>query len=97
MGAVYLAEQLEPFHRMVALKVIRVGLDSEEILARFETERQALAVMDHPSIAKALDAGTTESGMPYFVMELVDGVPLNEYCDTHGLNTRQRLELFISI
>jgi tetratricopeptide (TPR) repeat protein len=97
MGAVYQAEQLEPFHRMVALKVIRLGLDSEEILARFEMERQALAVMDHPSIAKALDAGTTDSGMPYFVMELVEGVPLNEYCDTHALNTRQRLELFISI
>ena len=97
MGAVYQAEQFEPFHRTVALKVIRLGLDSEEILARFEAERQALAVMDHPSIAKALDAGTTDSGMPYFVMELVDGVPLNEYCDTHGLNTRQRLELFISI
>jgi serine/threonine protein kinase/tetratricopeptide (TPR) repeat protein len=97
MGAVYQAEQFEPFHRIVALKVIRLGLDSEEILARFETERQALAVMDHPSIAKALDAGTTDSGMPYFVMELVDGVPLNEYCDTHSLSTRQRLELFIAI
>jgi len=91
MGLVYEAEQLEPFRRMVALKVIRHGMDTHEVLARFESARQALAVMDHPNIAKALDAGTTEDGLPYSVMELVAGVPLTEYCDTHQLDVRHRL------
>jgi eukaryotic-like serine/threonine-protein kinase len=81
MGLVYEAEQLEPFRRLVAVKVIRHGMDTREVLARFESERQALAVMDHPNIAKALDAGTTEAGLPYFVMELVPGLPITTYCD----------------
>src|SRR5882724_3208549 len=97
MGLVYEAEQLEPLRRMVALKVIRFGMDSREVLARFESERQALAVMDHPNIAKALDAGTTEDGLPYFVMELVAGVPITQYCDTHQLDLRRRLELFVAV
>jgi eukaryotic-like serine/threonine-protein kinase len=97
MGLVYEAEQLEPLRRMVALKVIRRGMDTEEVLARFEGERQALAVMDHPNIARAFDAGTTEDGLPYFVMELVAGVPINEYCDTHKLDIRHRLELFVAV
>ena len=97
MGTVYEAEQLEPFRRMVALKVIRRGMDSHEVLARFESERQALAVMDHPNIAKALDAGTTDEGLPYFVMELVAGVPITEYCDRHELDVHHRLELFIAV
>jgi eukaryotic-like serine/threonine-protein kinase len=97
MGLVYEAEQLEPLRRMVALKVIRRGMDSREVLVRFESERQALAVMDHPNIAKALDAGTTEDGLPYFVMELVAGVPITEYCDVHELDVRQRLELFTAV
>jgi tetratricopeptide (TPR) repeat protein len=97
MGLVYEAEQLEPFHRMVALKVIRRGMDTHEVLARFESERQALAVMDHPNIAKALDAGTTEDGLPYFVMELVAGEPITSYCDRHQLDVRARLELFTGV
>jgi eukaryotic-like serine/threonine-protein kinase len=97
MGLVYEAEQLEPLRRMVALKVIRRGMDSREVLARFESERQALAVMDHPNIAKALDAGTTEDGLPYFVMELVAGVPITDYCDTEQLDIRRRLELFVAV
>ncbi|HEY7481129.1 MAG TPA: serine/threonine-protein kinase [Gemmatimonadales bacterium] len=97
MGLVYEAEQLEPLQRTVALKLIRHGMDSDEVLARFESERQALAVMDHPNIARALDAGTTEDGLPYFVMELVPGVPVTEYCDTHQFDVRRRLELFIAV
>jgi len=97
MGLVYEAEQLEPFRRMVALKVIRYGMDSREVLARFESERQALAVMDHPNIAKALDAGRTEDGLPYFVMELVNGVPIGRYCDAGQLDVRRRLELFVGV
>jgi serine/threonine protein kinase len=97
MGLVYEAEQLEPFRRMVALKVIRRGMDTHEVLARFESERQSLAVMDHPNIAKALDAGTTEDGRPYFVMELVTGVLITEYCDTHRLDVRHRLELLVAV
>ena len=95
MGLVYEAEQLEPFRRTVALKVIRRGMDSRDVLARFESERQSLAVMDHPNIAKALDAGTTDDGLPYFVMELVAGVPITEYCDAERLDLRHRLELFV--
>jgi serine/threonine protein kinase len=97
MGVVYQAEQLEPVHRQVALKVIRLGMDSKDVVARFEAERQALAVMDHPGIATVFDAGTTDRGRPYFVMEFVAGIPLTAYCDRNNLSTRRRLELFISI
>ena len=94
MGAVYLAEQSQPVRRMVALKIIKPGMDSRQVIARFEAERQALALMDHPNIARVLDAGTTESGRPYFVMELVKGVPITKFCDERRLTLRQRLELF---
>ncbi len=97
MGVVYMAEQSRPVERRVALKVIRPGMDSREVIARFEAERQALALMDHPNIAKVLDANTTESGRPYFVMELVRGVPITKYCDDKQLNPRERLELFVPI
>ena len=83
MGSVYLAEQMQPVKRQVALKLIKPGMDSAAVLARFESERQALALMDHPHIAKVFDAGTTENGRPYFVMELLSGIPLTEYCDQH--------------
>ncbi|MBL8816399.1 MAG: protein kinase [Planctomyces sp.] len=94
MGVVYMAEQKEPIHRRVALKIIKPGMDSRQVVARFEAERQALAMMDHPNIAKVFDAGTTTSGRPFFVMELVNGVPITEYCDDHHLTARERLELF---
>src|SRR5262249_26066139 len=94
VGAGWLAEQPPPVRRLVALKVIRPGLDSAQVVARFGAERQALALMDHPNIAKVLDAGTTETGRPYFVMELVQGLPFTQYCDTNQLTPRQRLELF---
>jgi eukaryotic-like serine/threonine-protein kinase len=94
MGVVWVAEQTEPVRRRVALKVIRAGMDSEEILHRFDTERQALALMDHRSIATVLDAGTSQTGRPYFVMELVDGVPVTKYCDEHRVPIRERLKLF---
>ena len=81
MGVVYMAEQTRPIHRKVALKIIKPGMDTRQVIARFEAERQALAMMEHPNIAKVLDAGTTESGRPYFVMELVKGIPITEYCD----------------
>ena len=97
MGSVYLAEQLQPVKRRVALKLIKVGMDYKTVLARFESERQALALMDHSSIAKVLDAGTTESGRPFFVMELVKGIPLTEYCDQHRLGLLERLSLFRQI
>jgi serine/threonine protein kinase/tetratricopeptide (TPR) repeat protein len=97
MGNVWMAEQREPVKRLVAVKVIKPGMDSRAVLARFEAERQALALMDHPSIAKVLDGGTTESGRPFFVMELVKGLPLTEYCDDRRLNVRQRLELFAQV
>lgn len=97
MGAVYMAEQEEPIRRRVALKIIRSGLDTGQIIARFEAERQALAMMDHPNIARILDAGTTGDGAPYFVMELVKGVPLTEYCDRNRLSIRERLELFVPV
>ena len=96
MGVVYMAEQTEPVKRRVALKIIKPGMASSNVTARFEAERQALALMDHPNVAKVFDAGTSSSGRPYFVMELVKGVPLTEYCDEHCLNSRERLELFIS-
>jgi serine/threonine protein kinase/tetratricopeptide (TPR) repeat protein len=97
MGLVFVAEQLHPVRRKVALKVIKPGMDSREVIGRFEAERQALALMDHPNIAKVLDAGTTESGHPYFVMELVKGVPILDYCDQQQLTARARLELFLSV
>jgi serine/threonine protein kinase/WD40 repeat protein len=96
-GVVYMAEQEEPVRRRVALKVIRLGMDTRNVIARFEAERQALALMDHPNIARVLDAGATETGRPYFVMELVRGIKITDYCDQHCLPTRQRLELFIQI
>ena len=95
MGVVYMAEQTEPVRRKVALKIIKLGMDTRQVIARFEAERQALAMMDHPNIARVLDAGATDTGRPYFVMELVKGVPITEYCDENKLSTRERLELFI--
>ena len=86
-GVVYMAEQEEPVRRRVALKVIKLGMDTKQVIARFEAERQALALMDHPNIAKVLDAGATETGRPYFVMELVRGVQITEYCDENKLST----------
>ena len=96
-GVVYVAEQTEPVRRRVALKVIKLGMDTKQVVARFEAERQALAMMDHPNIAKVLDAGTTENGRPYFIMELVRGIKITEYCDQAQLSTKERLELFIKI
>src|SRR5208337_1418172 len=96
-GVVYLAEQEEPLRRQVALKVIKLGMDTKEVIARFEAERQALALMDHPNIAKVLDAGATETGRLYFVMELVRGIKITEYCDQNQLNTQERLDLFIKV
>jgi serine/threonine protein kinase len=97
MGLVFVAEQQKPVRRKVALKVIKPGMDSRQVIARFEAERQALALMDHTNIAKVYDAGTTESGRPYFVMELVKGVPIIDYCDQQQLTARERLELFLSV
>ncbi len=97
MGSVYLAEQIEPVKRAIALKLIKPGLDSKAVLARFESERQALALMDHSHIAKFFDAGTTDSGRPFFVMELIQGTPLTNYCDQHRLGLPQRLNLFRQI
>jgi WD40 repeat protein/serine/threonine protein kinase/Flp pilus assembly protein TadD len=97
MGTVYMAEQTHPVQRKVALKVIKPGMDSRQVLARFEAERQALALMDHPNIAKVHDGGTTDTGRPYFVMELVKGVPITKYCDDHHLTPRDRLELFVPV
>ncbi|HTL58579.1 MAG TPA: serine/threonine-protein kinase [Candidatus Limnocylindrales bacterium] len=96
-GAVWLAEQKEPVRRKVALKVIKLGMDTNQVVARFEVERQALALMDHPNIAKVLDAGTTEGGRPYFVMELVRGIPITKFCDANKLSTYERLDLFIKV
>jgi tetratricopeptide (TPR) repeat protein len=97
MGEVWLAEQKEPVRRRVAIKLIKAGMDTREVVARFESERQALALMDHPSIAKVFDAGSTPQGAPYFVMEYVAGTPITDYCDNHRLSTRQRLELFMHV
>jgi WD40 repeat protein/serine/threonine protein kinase len=96
-GIVYLAEQEEPVRRRVALKVIKLGMDTKSVIARFEAERQALAMMDHPNIAKVLDAGATEAGRPFFVMELVRGTKITDYCDQNNLSTRERLDLFIKV
>jgi len=96
-GVVYVAEQTEPVRRRVALKVIKLGMDTKQVVARFEAERQALALMDHPNIAKVLDAGSTETGRPYFIMELVRGIRITDYCDQNNLPTQERLELFIKV
>jgi len=96
-GTVFMAEQEEPVRRRVALKVIKLGMDTKSVVARFEAERQALAMMDHPNIAKVLDAGATDSGRPFFVMELVRGIPITRYCDENKLDTRHRLDLFIQV
>jgi len=96
-GVVYVAEQTEPVRRRVALKVIKLGMDTKQVVARFEAERQALAMMDHPNIAKVLDAGTTDVGRPYFVMELVRGIKITDYCDQANLTTKERLDLFIKV
>jgi len=93
-GIVWMAEQVEPISRMVALKVVKAGMDTRQVLARFEAERQALAMMDHPNIAKVLDAGATASGRPFFAMELVKGIPITQFCDDQDYGPRRRLELF---
>ena len=97
MAVVYMAEQQHPVHRRVALKIIKLGMDTKNVIARFEAERQALALMDHPNIAKVFDGGSTDTGRPYFVMELVRGVSITDYCDDNRLSTRQRLELFVQV
>jgi tetratricopeptide (TPR) repeat protein len=97
MGTVWMAQQTAPVKRLVALKLIKAGMDSKQIIARFEAERQALALMEHPNIARVLDAGTTSAGRPYFIMDLVKGVPITKYCDEHHLTPRQRLELFLPV
>ena len=96
-GVVYMAEQTEPIRRRVAFKVIKLGMDTKQVIARFEAERQALALMDHPNIAKVLDAGAAETGRPYFVMELVKGIKITEFCDQNNLSTKERLDLFIQV
>ncbi|MCL4787917.1 MAG: serine/threonine protein kinase, partial [Verrucomicrobia bacterium] len=96
-GVVYMAEQVQPLKRRVALKILKLGMDTKQVIARFEAERQALALMEHPNIAKILDAGATETGRPYFVMELVRGVKITDFCDENQLPMRQRLELFIQV
>ena len=97
MAVVYMAEQKKPIRRKVALKIIKLGMDTKQVIARFEAERQALAMMDHPNIAKVLDAGATETGRPYFVMEMVTGVSITEYCDTNNIKTSERLKLFSQV
>ena len=98
MGVVYMAQQENPVRRRVALKIIKPGMDSQQVIARFEAERQALAMMDHPNIARVLDAGCTDTGRPYFVMELVQGIPITQYCDDKQLDTQgARLELFVQV
>src|SRR6202008_435769 len=97
MGTVFMAEQTHPVQRKVALKIIKPGMDSGQVLARFEAERQALALMEHPNIARVLDAGASADGRPFFVMELVKGVPITQYCDDRKLAPRERLELFVPV
>jgi serine/threonine protein kinase len=97
MGVVYLAEQSKPIHRRVALKIIKLGMDTKQVIARFETEREALALMNHPNVAKVFDAGATETGRPYFAMEYVAGIAITDYCDKHRLNTEERLRLFMDV
>src|SRR5437867_6494121 len=97
MGTVWMAQQTEPIKRLVAVKLIKAGMDSAQVIARFEAERQALALMDHPHIARVLDAGATDAGRPYFVMELVRGIKITEYCDQENISTQDRLKLFIQV
>jgi serine/threonine protein kinase len=97
MGVVYMAEQLEPVRRRVALKIIKPGMDSRQVIARFEAERQALAMMDHENITRVLDAGTTANGYPYFATELIRGIPITDFCDKNQLSLRERLELFVPV
>jgi serine/threonine protein kinase len=97
MGTVYLAEQLEPIHRSGALKVVKLGMDTAQVLARFDNERQALAMMDHPNIAQIFDAGATSKGRPYFVMEYIEGAPITQYCDRKRMTTKERLALFLAV
>src|SRR3954447_851565 len=97
MGTVYLAEQRDPIRRCVALKVIKLGMDTGQVLARFANERQALAMMDHPNIARIIDAGATPKGRPYFVMEYIEGVPITQYCDNKRMTIGDRLQLFLAV
>src|SRR6188508_3118533 len=97
MGTVYLAEQRQPIRRRVALKVVKLGMDTAQVLARFDNERQALAMMDHPNIAQIFDAGATTTGRPYFVMEYIEGAPITQYCDRERLTTKERLALFLAV
>lgn len=97
MGEVWLAEQRKPIQRTVALKLIKTGMDTKAVVARFESERQALALMDHPNIARVFDAGSTADGRPYFIMEYVPGLPLTEYCDKRRLAMKERLSLFLQV
>src|SRR5215475_891359 len=97
MGTVYLAEQLEPIRRRVALKVVKLGMDTAQVLARFNNERQALAMMEHPNIARIFDAGVTTKGRPYFVMEYIEGAPITQYCDRKRMTTKERLALFLAV
>src|SRR5690348_1132395 len=97
MGEVWLAEQKHPVRRRVALKLVKAGMDTRQVIARFQSERQAIALMDHPAIAKVFDAGSTPEGRPYFVMEYVAGVPITTYCDAHKLTMPERLELFTQV
>src|SRR6516162_6173863 len=97
MGEVWLAEQLEPVHRRVALKIIKPGMETKQVVARFEAERQALALMDHPAIAKVLDGGSTSEGRAYFVMEYIAGVRITDFCDVHRLTIEERLRLLIEV
>src|SRR6266851_3244458 len=96
-GVVFMAEQQQPLRRIVALKVVKPGMDTRQVIVRFEAERQALALMDHPHIARVLDAGATDTGRPYFVMELVRGIPITQFCDDNRLTPRERLELFVAV
>src|SRR5436309_2572553 len=97
MGAVWMAERTEPVRQRVALKVIKQGMDSGQVLARFENEQQAVAMMDHPNLAKFIEAGTTPTGRPYFVMQFVKGIPITKFCDEQCLTIRERLELFVPV
>ena len=97
MGTVYLAEQREPIRRRVALKVVKLGMDTAQVLTRFDNERQALAMMDHQNIARIFDAGATSRGRPYFVMEYIEGAPITQYCDRQRMTTKERLALFLAV
>src|SRR5262249_50944949 len=97
MGTVYLARQSEPIRRQVALKVVKLGMNTSEVLARFNNERQAVAMMDHPNVARIFDAGATSKGRPYFVMEYINGVSITHYCDRHRLTTKERIALLLTV